>query len=91
MTEPSLVKVPLITARRLAGSSCHTIPEIFNRGGEEEGPLTAAPAGILAIPGDGSTFSKVAFRSAIVSATAGVGALVPAWVSILGGSWVFPL
>ena len=91
MTEPSVVKTPLITARRLAGSSCHTIPEIFNRGGEEEGPLTAVSAGFFAIPVDRSPISEAAFLSAVFSFAADAGALVPDWFSIFDGSRVFPL
>jgi len=81
-----VVKDPLITARRLGGSSFQTIPEIFNGGGfAAELPETCSP-GFGAVPGGTFASREVPFGISFLSPGEGAGGLL----SVLTGTFDAP-
>jgi hypothetical protein len=61
IVEPSVVKDPLITARRLEGSSFQTMPEIFIVGGLRAELPEACSAGLGVVRGAAFTSREISF------------------------------
>ena len=83
IAEPSERSVPLITARRLEGSSFQTIPEIFSGGGSPaELPATGSP-GLGTFPGGTLVSREAPFGTSILSP----GEIAGGLLSVLDGTF----
>jgi hypothetical protein len=91
MTDPSVAKDPLTTARRLEASSFQTIPEIFSGGGfAAELPATGSP-GFEAFPGGTFVSREVSFGISFLSPGGIAGGLLSVLTGIFDASGCAPL
>ena len=86
ITDPSLVKEPLITARRSEGSSCQTIPDIFSKGGVAADSLGGGSGDFLALPGATSSPFEITFWLGFFSPGKLAGVLLSAESCIFWGT-----
>lgn len=67
IVDPSVAKLPLITARRFVGSSFQRIPDIFSGGGVAAGPVAGGSVNFSVFGGAKSALRGIIFSGALFS------------------------
>ena len=91
IVEPSEVRDPLITARRMEDSSFQTIPEILSGGGSAADLPATGSSGFETFPGDTFAPPEASFGTPSLSPGKVAGGLLSALAGIFDGSGCAPL